>query len=188
MPSRSKSITLSVAVLLASCFGWQACSAADQKASCKQFVQGFYTWYLAKSKAPAKKGAPDPLEVALKTHAAEFSPELTKRLKEDLAASAKSPDGIVGLDFDPILNAQDNGDKYEAQTVTSKGNSYLVDVVSTWNGKKEAHPTVQPELVQIAGGKWQFVNFYYYEDKKKDDLLHILKGLREERASTKHTK
>ncbi len=188
MPSRSKSISLSVAVLLASCFGWQACSAADQKASCKQFVQDFYTWYLAKSKAPAKKGMPDPLEVALKTHAAHFSPELTKRLKEDFAAAAKSPGEIVGLDFDPILNAQDYGDKYEAEKVTIKGNSYLVDVVSTWNGKKEKHATVQPELVQIAGDKWQFVNFHYNVDNKKDDLLNVLKELHEERAPKKNTK
>ena len=188
MPSRSKSISLSVALLLASCFGGQACSAADEKTSCKQFVQSFYTWYLAKSKAPAKNGTPDPLEVALKKRAVNFSPELTKRLKEDFAAAAKSPGEIVGLDFDPILNAQDCGDKYEAETVTTKGNSYLVDVVSTWNGKKESHATVQPELVQIAGGKWQFVNFHYNVDNKKDDLLNVLKVLREERAPKKKSR
>jgi hypothetical protein len=49
------------------------------------------------------------MEIVLKSKYA-FSPELASKLKEDLAAQEKSPGEIVGLDFDPFLNAQDVGD------------------------------------------------------------------------------
>lgn len=160
----------------------QSCVAADQKTSCQTFVQHFYNWYNAKGNAG--QSASDPLDIALKTRGDVFSPELRKRLKEDIDASAKSPGEIVGLDFDPILNAQIDVPRCKAEKVTNKGKSFLVEVYLYPNGKKDPKPNVQPELIQ-SNGKWQFVNFHYNVDNKPDDLLHVLKELRDERKTFK---
>jgi len=183
MVSRTKPACLIAAMLLAvSGFVWQACAAADEKTSCQTFVQSFYNWYILKSNAPPGKSSP--MEIALKTRGDAFSPELSKRLKEDVDASAKSPGEIVGLDFDPILNTQVDLQRCTAEKVTSRGNSFFVDVYVFLNGKKETKPNIQPELIQ-SKGKWQFVNFHYNVDNKPDDLLHILKTLRDERKTFK---
>jgi len=180
MVSRVIPAHLIVALLLAtSAYAWQACAATDDKSSCKTFVQGFYDWYIAKSNAPVAKNS-SPLEIALKTRSDVLSSDLSKQLKRDVAASARSPGEIVGLDFDPILNTQSEVQRYKVEKVTKKGNSFLVDVYDFSGGKKNAAPDVQPELIQ-AKGKWQFVNFHYKVDNKNDDLLHILKTLRDDR-------
>lgn len=73
-------------------------TAPGDAAQAGAFVQSFYDWYV---KAEIDSDA------ALKKKPAYFSPELTKALKADAVAAAKSPGDIVGLDFDPFLNAQD---------------------------------------------------------------------------------
>lgn len=163
-------------------FAFAAKATADDSSSCRTFVQSFYNWYVVKSKNSNAVSAP--LDVALRTRAADFSAELSRRLKEDTEASAKSPGEVVGLDFDPILNSQEEATPYKAEKVSFKGNDFLVDVFAIKNGKKSAAPVVQPELSHI-GGKWQFVNFHYKIDKKDDDLLNVLKILRDDRKSTK---
>ncbi|MGH9553610.1 MAG: hypothetical protein ACRD3W_29785 [Terriglobales bacterium] len=173
-------MTTALVVTLLGC-GRQATAAPDAKASCQAFVQSFYKWYIARGKASPNS---DLLTVAMKTRSGDFSPELAKQLKEDLAAAAKTPSEIVGLDFDPILNSQEQEEQYKAVKVTTKGSSFLVEVCSVSGGKTEAQPAVEPELIQ-SGGKWQFVNFHYNVDKKPDDLLHILKSLRDERKTFK---
>jgi hypothetical protein len=180
MKSSTKSACFVTALLLAAfALAGQACLAADDNASCQAFVQKFYDWYIGQSNASSAKAA-GPLEVALKTRSHAFSAELGKRLREDVAASAKSPGEIVGLDFDPILNTQEQANKCKAEKVSERRNSFFVDVYSISGGKKGAEPDVQPELTHN-NGKWQFVNFHYKIDKKNDDLLHILKSLRDER-------
>lgn len=175
---RFKPACLIAALLVAGV--WQACPAADESSSCRTFVQNFYNWYIAKSKPSGDY----PEEIALKARGESFSPELRKGLKEDLDAAAKSPGEIVGLDFDPIMASQVDVPRCTAEKVTNKGKSYFVDVYSFLNGKKEAKVSVQPELIQV-NGKWQFVNFHYLSDSKPDDLLHILKVLRDERKTFK---
>jgi hypothetical protein len=59
-----------------------------------------------------------------------------KGLKEDLAASKKSPGEIVGLDFDPFLNAQDIAERYLVGKITPKGDHYWVEVFGVWGGRK----------------------------------------------------
>jgi hypothetical protein len=183
MATITKPARLIAAVLIAaSGMAWQAAYAADEKTSCHAFVQSFYNWYVAKSNSPATKDT-DILEVALKKRSEVFSPDLRKQLQEDFDASVKSPGEIVGLDFDPILNTQSDVGHYTAKKVTSKGKSYLVDVYAL-NGTK-IERVVQPELVQ-SNGKWQFINFHYNIDNKPDDLLHVLKGLRDDRKKYKN--
>lgn len=157
-------------------------AASPDENSCQAFVQEFYKWYIGKSNNNSKSG--DPLSITLKTRPELFGAELTKRLKEDSAAAAKSPDEIVGLDFDPILNTQEQVQNYKAEKVSTKGPSFFVDMHALLNGKREAQAAVVPELVKV-GSKWQFVNFHYKVDKKDDDLLHILKQLRDERQANK---
>jgi hypothetical protein len=181
MVSRFKSECLIVALAIAVLGSvWQSCAAADESASCRTFVQSFYNWYIAKGKS--SNGMAE--EMALKARGDAFSPELRKGLKEDLDASAKSPGEIVGLDFDPILASQIDPQKYTAEKVTSKGKSFFVDVYAFIDGKKETKVTVQPELIQVEG-KWQFVNFHYKADSPPDDLLHVLKVLRNDRQTYK---
>ena len=45
---------------------------------------------------------------------------------------------------------------------------------------KNKEPSVEPELI-FKDGRWLFVNFRYAEGKDGDDLMSILKLLREER-------
>ncbi len=147
---------------------------ANQQSSCRQYVQGFYNWY--------QKQTGDPSAKALQNKHYSFSPELANKLREDRAASAKSPDEIVGLDFDPFLNSQELAQRYEVGKISQKGGHYLAEVYGIMNGKKSAKPDVVPELVSKSGA-WQFVNFHYAEtgDPKQENLLSVLKALADER-------
>lgn len=180
MVSRTNTAILTATMVLTLVSPGAWATAPDEQASCKSFVQGFYNWYIASSK---KGGADSTVETALKKRPADFSPELTRLLKADLAASAKSTDGVVGLDFDPFLASQIDPEPYEAKKVTTKGASYLVDVYATLNGKKGTQPHVRPEL-QSVGGHWQFTNFHYLaesKDDKESELIGVLKSLAADR-------
>jgi hypothetical protein len=111
-----------------------------------------------------------------------------ERSGRNFAASAKSPDEIVGLDFDPFLNAQDKAERYVVGNVSLKQDRYLAEVYGLWSGKKNKTPDVIPELM-FQGGRWTFLNFHYvYTEEgkapRRDDLLNLLKGLRKERKNT----
>lgn len=109
----------------------------SQPQDCGHFVQQFYDWYVAKENALTKRNSQESaLEVALREKGSSFSPELVKGLKEDLAASKKSSGEIVGLDFDPFLNAQDVAERYFVGKTTPKGDHYLVEVFGIWGGRK----------------------------------------------------
>ncbi len=152
----------------------------DVKESCHDCVQGFYSWYV-----PHIRKSEFSFERALEIKKDSFSPELFALLKKDGEASAKSPDEIVGLDFDPFLNAQDIADRYVVGDVMSNGKSYLVDVYAVWKEQKDTQPSVVPELI-CTDGKWRFINFYYSKPDKPskpddDNLIGVLKSLQEKR-------
>jgi hypothetical protein len=150
-------------------------------AACTNFVQKFYDWYLAKSNQKNMKLSP--FEIAVQQKSQWFSPELIKELKEDLRVSAKSPGEVVGLDFDPFLNAQDVATRYGVGKATSRNGKWYVDVYGTWNGKKNAKPDVVPELT-CNKGIWIFTNFDY-PGPPKSNLFAVLKQLRDERKQMK---
>jgi hypothetical protein len=139
--------------------------------SCKNFVQSFYEWYVANYDKPAGW-----LAVLLKEKSSAFSPKLLAALREYGEAPENSGDQISGLDFDPILNAQDNADKYVVEHVIRKGNTYWVEVYGILGGKKRAKPDVVPELM-LREGRWVFVNFHY--EQRRSDLLTLLAKLQE---------
>lgn len=158
--------------------------ASGDAAKCSTFVQDFYNYYLKLCQKEGKKD--DPLDIATKERPGILSAELKKALDEDAAAAKKSPDEIVGLDFDPVLNSQDMGSKYVVGKVTQKNSNYLVEVFGLWDGKKNKAPDVVPE-VSLKNGKCVFVNFRYCNEKGvlDNDLLKVLKSLNDERLKSK---
>jgi len=163
----------------------------DLQQSCLAFVQEFYDWYVPawltrnlESPATFKRweNSRDPL----RSRSQLFSPELVRRLKEDHAAQARVKGDIVGLDFDPFIGG--NGGplgRYVVGKLTRKGELYRVNVHCVASGKKAKEVSVVPELA-FRQGRWQFVNFRYAEGDEGDDLISILKLLREERQKNPH--
>ena len=168
----SKIAFLTLSVLLAG-FSLNAAHAqtpASDESSCRQYVQRFYNWY--------SRQTGDPSEKALVCKDYSFSPDLAAKLREDRAASAKNPNEVVGLDFDPFVNSQEQAQRFEVGKISQKNGSYLADVYGYWDGKKSSKPDVVPELVLKSGG-WQFVNFHYQasNDPTQENLLSVLKAL-----------
>lgn len=159
----------------------QAAVAAEPAKECGQFVQKFYNWYVAREKALTRANSHnDVMEVAMREKRSSFSPELLKALQEDVAAAHKDPGEIVGLDFDPILNSQEEPERYVVGEVHAKGDHYLVDVFDFLEGKKSAKPWVVPELVS-KNGQWIFTDFHY----EKSNLVSVLEQLKRDRDKDK---
>jgi hypothetical protein len=158
----------------------QASPPSKDEQSCQDFVQQFYDWYLSFNTSKGKLPANGPSEEdVLRLRPQVLSPELLRMLKEDLEASKKSSDDVVGLDFDPFLNTQDPSPKFKLERVTVKDGHCNAVVYGIRGGKKQEK--VKPELTQGASG-WVFVNFHYDSETPKDDnLIDILKSLREDR-------
>ena len=142
--------------------------------SAKDFVQGFYSWYVPEA---LKTG----WGVALKYKGSAFSPALFRALKEDSDAQEKANGELVGLDFDPFLNAQDPCDRYEVGTATAQSARYRVDVYGVCSGKRHKKPDVVAEVAH-RDGSWVFINFVY--PAIHSDLLSTLRILRDERRKS----
>lgn len=159
-----------------------AAAEADDVKACRKFVQEFYDWYLKLSKRDDNKT--DPSTTAITTKKDSFDATLIKKLKEDEEASAKSPDEIVGLDFDPFLNAQDMPRKYTTGKAVKKGDTYLVEVFGDWEGdtKKNKKADVTPELVS-RNNHFVFINFRYppSDIPENADLISVLNALKKSR-------
>lgn len=154
--------------------GMAADTPSATMAAAQDFTQKFYDWYVKQDAQDDNDSAED---IALKTKPRYFDAGLMKALKEDLAAAAKSPDEIVGLDFDPIMNTQDTCGPYKTGKVTQEGDTYRVEVFGTCTPEKPGQPDVIPALTQVQGA-WIFVNFYY---PGNGDLLTVLQDLKKER-------
>ena len=156
-------------------FAWSAGAAPLHAAdSPAKFVQDFYNWYVPLAKHDPHERASD---VALKKRSADFSVELSKALKEDSAAAAKSPGEIVGIDFDPFLNSQETVDRSVVGKVTEKNGAFRVEVYHYLGGKKDKKPQVIPEVKSV-NGHWVFVNFW---NPDKGNLLDELRQLAKDR-------
>jgi len=153
----------------------------------KAFVHNFYDWYLKQVSATGKRQVSG-LEVALKEKKMNFSPELWQALMDDIAASKKNSDEIVGLDFDPILNGQDMAQKYVVGNSSQKPSSYWVEVFGVNQGKKEKTPAVVPEIA-MQNGTWVFLNFHYAKSEipENENLISILKVLKRDREKSAAT-
>jgi len=148
--------------------------------SCRRFVQAFYDWYLPR----AKKTRGTASNLVLKYRSTDLSLELRKRLKEDSDAQARSRD-LVGLDFDPFLNTQDDSfERCTVEHVFRKNSNYWAQVTCVFPGPNPSKAQIMPEVMP-QGERWQFVNFHYHDDSGDTDLLSILKDLQNERQPKK---
>src|SRR5258706_1243821 len=142
----------------------------------RTFVQEFYRWYvpmaLKDSKVPA-------FEIAIKQRPAAFSAGLFKALKEDSEAQVKSPEDIVGIDWDPFLNSQDPDKHYEIGRIVRQGEIYRANVHRVRSGKPIAKPSVIAEVGR-ENGHWVFLDFSTVDGR---GLLSALKSLRADREN-----
>jgi len=170
-----------IAIFVSFVFAHPALADDPKAKSCKQYVQEFYDWYAKRCRAEKKS---EPSMDALANKKFSFSKQLQIQLKEDFDAAKHFPGEIVGLDFDPFLNAQDVGEKYTVEKVKNTGANYYADVAGTWNGKKNSKPEIEPEL-SYEEGHWVFVNFYYpnADIAVNRDLLSVLKQLKKDRPA-----
>lgn len=172
-------LLLSIALCIASANSTNAQPAQGSEGA-KSFVQTFYDWYAGTQQDMNK---PMELEAVMKKKAADFSPELRKKLNDDIAASKCAEGEIVGLDFDPFLSTNaEPYKKYTATKVTQKGDAFLVEMHGVSKGKTLTKPAITPEVKQIKG-KWQFANFHYGKSKfpENENLMSVLKELKKSR-------
>ena len=124
----SQSSSLILTLLSSSVGCHRAAPASDPDLeSATAFVRAFYRWYIPS--ANGKAGWQD----AIRDSTALFAPGLLRALRADADAQAhaKSSDGIVGLDWDPFVGAQDycdTADAYEVGGARRRAQEVLVDV------------------------------------------------------------
>lgn len=139
-------------------------------ASAARFAQAFYDWY---------RRHDDRLEAAVSQRPEVFSAELLAALRRDIGAQAKSPDDVVGLDWDPFTGSQDPCDPYRVDRVTRRGDTVLVAMRGTC---KDAAPRQTPDAIAAlrqAPAGWQFVDVLHGDGS--GTLLRDLAELRAER-------
>ena len=153
-------------------------AAPSETESARKFVQGFYDWYTPHALSH-KSGAAWDLGHTSKKSA--FAPALLSALNEDLKASKKVKDEIVGLDFDPFLSSQDPVSHYSVTKVEKRGQAYLASVNGMTGGKPSAKADVIARVEKVKG-TWRFTNFMY---PSGENLLGVLAKLKKDRAPHK---
>jgi hypothetical protein len=173
---------LSLLLVLLLCLA-RITSAQAQATSSSQaiaFVQSFYDWYLpiVSNFNPHE----DVSNVAIRRRPELFGQTLLRALQSDAAAQAKSPEYLVGLDYDPFVAT--NGDPaphFKAIRATGP----LVTVVGYDEQLSKPLVTLNIE-VRCKANHCVILNIHYpaHDGIPKSDLLSILRELH---LSTKHT-
>lgn len=132
-------------------------------------VADFYSWYV-----PMSATAEAPMR-AVRERSTSFAPALVRGLRADSVARAGSPTGIVGLEGDPFLNAQDPCDHYQPVRTTGHGSHYRVEVLGSGGCAAHENPDVVVE-VSVQRDRVVLENFVY-STKPADDLLSLLHHL-----------
>jgi predicted enzyme related to lactoylglutathione lyase len=138
------------------------------------YVDGFLKRYLGQFDASVEhpKGW-NPL-TALR---GDLSPALMRALQEDRDASAANDEEIVGLDFDPFINAQDVCEGMEARAAVQRDTTMDVAVYDTCDW---GHPLV-PDVIYVlqrSGPRWIVVDIRYAGGQS---LLEVLAYYAEQR-------
>jgi hypothetical protein len=157
-----------------------AAATADDvsEASAKAFVQGFYDWYVGKVLRASGRGAGYSFIDAVRQRPDGFSPELKRLLEEDVAAASKCKGDVVGLDWDPFLETQENPGTYAVGKVEKTAQGFRVSVdLKDAKARGARNPAAQAD-VAFVGGHWQFVDFVEEptDPKARQGLVAILKG------------
>ena len=167
----------------------KAQSIIDNKESARVFVQKFYDWYDKLYNTDLnnyKHKYPEGLDTYVFKNKQQYFAQLLLKVYNDYdKAEPKDADEIVGLDFDPIMNAQDNGYDYQTGSVKQVGDKYFVDIHTGSVG--QSRNSILKETVLITAevakenGQWKFVNFQYPPvNGSESDLITILKNCKKE--------
>ncbi len=113
-------------------------------------------------------------DLTLKQHRDEFTPALLALLDADARAAAANPDEVVGLDFDPLTDAQEAADGYAVGKARVEGGTAAVPVEIRVGGERTAL-TVHLERQT---GRWRVSNVA----SREADLVSTLKQLAAGRA------
>lgn len=150
-------------------------SAVEQDAM--RFTQDFLRRYLGQfEESPERAANWNPLDGIRE----DLSPGLLAALAADRDASIANDDEIVGLDFDPFINAQDVCEAYEARAAVARDTTTDVGVYNTCDW---GHPLIPDVIYQLQrhGDRWMVVDLrygggqsllevlaYYAEQRKRD--------------------
>jgi hypothetical protein len=104
---------------------------------------------------------------------ARFAPGLAALLDADDSASAASSDEIVGLDFDPLTDAQDTMTGFEVGPSTRDGDVAIIPVTLRMD---TARSVVRVRLAR-SGNAWRIANLHY----PHGDLASLLRQLAADR-------
>ncbi|MBA3854368.1 MAG: hypothetical protein C0503_08135 [Gemmatimonas sp.] len=138
------------------------------------YVEGFLARYLGQFDESIEHPAGwNPL-TALR---ADLSPELMRALQEDRDASAANDEEIVGLDFDPFIDAQDVCERYESRAAVPQDSTMDVAVYNTCNW---GHPLVPDAIYRLMrrNNRWVIVDIRYAGGQS---LLQVLAYYAEQR-------
>jgi hypothetical protein len=149
------------------------------EAGARAFVQGFYDWYAGKVLAASKGKSASGYGFidAVRQRPDSFSPELKRLLEEDYAAARRCPGDVVGLDWDPFLETQEDPGAYRVGAVEKTAQGYRVSVdVKDAKARGARNPVAQAD-VAFVGGHWTFVDFVEEpaDPKSRQGLVAILK-------------
>jgi len=147
---------------------------ADNKEDARIFVQKFYDWYGALD-AAYKPHQIAPFRVVVNKRAADIDVPLRNAIMHYFNSSLKGAD--MGLDFDPIIAAQDTRSGFQTGDVKQKGNNFFVDVHDIKSGAPQK--SISAELILTVevskiNGQWELVNFIYPPSNGGSNLLMIL--------------
>lgn len=145
---------------------------ASDSSSAKIFVQDFYNMYAQTVFGSEISVA----EFANKKKPNLFSNAIKDGLQADEAAQAKYPDYIMGLEFDPFLNAQDTCEPYKTGKVTVVGKIYRVEVYGNGSCEHREEPDVIA-AIEKQKDSWIFVDFIY---PGRGDLFSALEAAKKE--------
>lgn len=140
---------------------------SNDKESARIFVQKFYDQYnkLYSDDNFEHKYHEDVLSYTFKKSPGYFDKHLLDEYTVYDNAMPKQANEIVGLDFDPIMAAQDSGFDYYVGNVNQKAQNFFADIHCEQKGKGKA--SALKETISVVAeitkenGQWKFVNFYY---------------------------
>jgi len=143
-------------------------AAAPVQGTPEQFVQAFYDWYVPLSIKNVSKRSESPADIiAIRQRPALFGRELAAMLVADWRMQSKCRGYIVGLDFDPFLQAQDDDGHFRVAGAKATARGYQVLV------SRDGKPFLSAD---VAGGPghWRFTDF---SDHDGQSLIATLRGL-----------
>ena len=138
-----------------------------------KFVQRVYDWYVPRARDSVQGPA---WKIFVADSSALLSSELVSALRADLMAQQASRSEIVGLDFDPVLNAQDPCAAYAVGPASKHDSTFIVPVFDVCDGRKAVAPRVLVILTH-SGQRWTMSDFSYPNLHPAADLFTVLRRL-----------